>query len=79
MAKSTVEKYRIRPPRSPSPIWKAFLDNHVEDLVSIDFFVVPPVKFKALFVLIVLAHERRRIVHPTSPRIPLRSGWLSRC
>jgi transposase InsO family protein len=48
---------------SPSPTWKAFLDNHVKDLVSIDFVVVPTVKFEILYVLIVLAHERRRIVH----------------
>ena len=63
MAKSTVERYRIRANGSPSPTWKAFLDNHVKELVSIDFFVVPTVKFQILFVLIVLAHERRRIVH----------------
>jgi Integrase core domain. len=30
---------------------------------SVDFFVVPTVTFRMLFVLIILAHERRRIVH----------------
>jgi transposase InsO family protein len=35
----------------------------VRDLVSIDFFVVPTIQFKVLFVLVVLAHRRRRIVH----------------
>jgi transposase InsO family protein len=39
------------------------LDNHVKDLVSADFFVVPMVMFKVLFVFVVLAHARRRIVH----------------
>ncbi|MCP5041819.1 MAG: transposase family protein [bacterium] len=63
VAKSTVEKYRIRANGSPSPTWKAFLDTHVKELVSIDFFVVPTVRFQILYVLIVLAHERRRIVH----------------
>ncbi len=58
-----MEKYRIRANGSPSPTWKAFLTNPVRELVSIDFFVVPTVKFQILFVLIVLAHERRRIVH----------------
>lgn len=33
------------------------------DLVSIDFFIVPTVRFEILYVLIVLAHDRRRIVH----------------
>ena len=35
----------------------------MQDLVSVDFFVVPTVSFKVLFVLFVLAHARRRIVH----------------
>jgi transposase InsO family protein len=63
VAKSTVEKYRVRSTKPPSPTWKAFLNNHVSDLVSIDFFVVPTVKNKVLFVLVVLAHHRRRVVH----------------
>ncbi len=63
VAKSTVEKYRVRPKKLPSPTWKAFLKNHVRDLVSIDFFVVPTVRFKVLFVLVVLAHHRRKVVH----------------
>lgn len=63
VAKSTVEKYRVRPWKPPSPTWKTFLNNHVKDLVSLDFFVVPTVTCKVLFVLVILAHERRRIVH----------------
>lgn len=63
VAKSTVEKYRVRSGKPPSPTWKVFLNNHVRDLVSIDFFMVPTVRFKVLFVLVVLAHHRRRVVH----------------
>ena len=64
VAKSTVEKYRVRPRKAPSPTtWKAFLNNHARDLMSIDFFVVPTVRNKVLFVLVVLAHHRRRVVH----------------
>jgi transposase InsO family protein len=63
VAKSTVVKYRIRTTGSPPPTWKTFLDNHVRDLVSTDFFVVPTVRFQILYVLVVLAHQRRRIVH----------------
>ena len=63
VAKATVEKYRIRPTKPPSPSWRAFLDNHVKDLVSVDFFVVPTVTFRVLFVFVVLVHARRRIVH----------------
>jgi putative transposase len=63
VAKSTVEKYRVRPRRPSSPIWKTFLKNHVKDLVSLDFLVVPTVTYKVLFVLVILAHDRRQVVH----------------
>ena len=63
VAKSTVEKYRRKSPKPSSPTWKAFLTNHVQDLVSCDFFTVPTATFRVLFVFIILAHDRRRIVH----------------
>jgi putative transposase len=63
VAKSTVEKYRVRSRKPPSPTWRAFLKTHVMDLVSLDFFVVPTVAFKVLFVLVILTHHRRRVVH----------------
>jgi putative transposase len=63
VAKSTVDKYRVRSRKTPSPTWKAFLKNHINELVSIDFFIVPTIRFKLLFVLIVLAHSRRKVLH----------------
>jgi putative transposase len=63
VAKSTVEKYRLRPRRPFSPTWKTFLNNHLMDFISMDFFVVPTATCKVLFVLVILAHERRRVVH----------------
>jgi putative transposase len=63
IAKSTVEKYRPPVRKPPSPTWKAFLSNHVKDIVACDFFTVPTVQCRVLFVFILLAHERRRIVH----------------
>jgi putative transposase len=63
VAKSTVEKYRPRPKKPASPTWKIFLKDHVQELVALDFFVVPTVTFRILFVLVILAHDRRRIVH----------------
>ncbi|MEN8107360.1 MAG: hypothetical protein ABFS22_05070 [Pseudomonadota bacterium] len=76
VAKSTVEKYRVRSRKPPSPTWKAFLNNHVRDLVSIDFFVVPTVRNKVLFVLVVLAHHRRRVVHFNVTEHPI-SQWTA--
>jgi transposase InsO family protein len=63
VAKSTVEQYRPRVRTPSSPTWKTFLTNHVEDLIACDFFTVPTATFRVLFVFIMLAHERRRIVH----------------
>ncbi len=63
VAKSTVEKYRIRVRRPPSPTWRAFLANHAPDSISLDFLTVATVRFEVLFVLVVLAHDRRRVLH----------------
>ena len=56
---------RLMPKRRnpPSRTWRTFLDNHVNDLVSIDFFVIPTATFRVLFVLVILAHDRRRVMH----------------
>ena len=39
------------------------MENHIGELVSIDFLTVPTLSFRVLFVFVVLAHERRRVVH----------------
>ncbi len=63
VAKSTVETYRPRRDTLPSPTWRTFLDQHLKELAAVDFFVVPTATLKVLFVFVVLAHDRRRIVH----------------
>ena len=63
VAVSTVAKYMPRRRKPPSPTWRAFLENHLKDLVALDFFVVPTATFGVLFGLVVLAHDRRRVVH----------------
>jgi hypothetical protein len=72
IAKSTVEKYRPKPRKPSSPTWRTFLKQHMRDTVAIDFFTVPTVRFRVLFVLVVLVHDRRRVIyfnvteHPTA-------------
>ncbi len=63
ISQAAVSKYLVRPRRPPSQTWRTFLDNHLGSLISVDFFVVPTVMFKVLFVFVVLAHHRRRVVH----------------
>jgi len=43
--------------------WKTFLHNHAKELVAIDFFTVPTATFRVLYVFLVLAHERRKVLH----------------
>src|SRR6516162_6773629 len=43
--------------------WMTFLRNHVGQLVSIDFFTVATIRLRVLYVFIVLAHDRRRVIH----------------
>ena len=39
------------------------MSNHVKDIIACDFFTVPTVQCRVLFVFIMLAHERRRLIH----------------
>ena len=69
VAELTVAKYMHRTSPRPTPTWHAFLTAHARELVAIDFFVVPTLTFRLLFVF-------RR----PSPRPPpwVRPGALSR-
>jgi len=62
ISEATVSKYMPRRRKPPSQTWRSFLENHVSDLVSVDFFTVPTVVFNIMFVFVVLAHDRRRIL-----------------
>jgi putative transposase len=63
IGETSVAKYMARHRQPPSQTWRTFLNNHVRALVSIDFFTVPTIRFQVVYVFLVLAHERRRVVH----------------
>jgi hypothetical protein len=63
IGESSVSKYMVRNRKPPSQTWRTFLENHAQQLVSIDFFTVPTIRFQVLYVFLVLAHDRRRILH----------------
>jgi len=63
VGETSVSKYMVRRRNPPSQTWRTFLENHVKDTVSIDFFTVPTIRFQVLYVFLVLAHDRRRILH----------------
>jgi putative transposase len=72
MGETSVPKYMVRRRKPPSQSWRTFLENHVKNLVSVDFLTVPTVRFQVPHVFLVLAHDRRRVVyfnvtaHPTA-------------
>jgi putative transposase len=63
VSQATVAKYMARQRKPPSQTWRTFLNNHVKELVSTDFFVVLTLSFRVLYVFIVLVHDRRRVLH----------------
>jgi transposase InsO family protein len=63
VSQATVSKYMLRPRRPPSQAWRTFLNNHAKDLIALDFLTVPTATFRVLFVLVMLTHNRRRLVH----------------
>jgi transposase InsO family protein len=65
-----------RHPRPPSQTWRTFLTNHASQIMAADLFVVPSVTFRLLFVLIILAHDRRRIVHVAVTEHPT-AAWTA--
>src|ERR1035437_10058191 len=63
IGETSVGKYIARTQKPPSQNWRTFLENHVKTMVSVDFFTVPTIRFQVLYGFLVLAHDRRRIVH----------------
>jgi hypothetical protein len=48
------------------------------DLLSVDFFTVPTVTFRVLFVFVVLSHSRRRVSTQYSPSLVVHCQGLER-
>jgi putative transposase len=76
VSERTVSRLVQRPHRPASQTWRTFLTNHVGTLASIDFFTVPTFTGRVLFVLVVLMHHRRRIVHVNVTEHPT-AAWTA--
>jgi len=77
VSQATVAKYMVRRRGTPSQNWRTFLRNHGEGIAAIDMFVVASASFRLLYVMIILAHDRRNIVHAAVTEHPT-AAWLSR-
>ncbi len=76
ISERTVSRMLRRLRRPPSQTWKTFLHNHLGQMVSIDFFTVPTITMKVLFVFIVLEHRRRQVLHFNVTEHPT-AAWTS--
>jgi hypothetical protein len=77
VSQATVAKYIVRRRGTPSQNWRTFLRNHAEGIAAIDMFVVASASFRLLYVMIILAHDRRKIVRTAVTEHPT-ATWLSR-
>jgi transposase InsO family protein len=77
ISEATVAKYMVRRRGRPSPTWRSFLRNQAAGIAAIDMFVVASGSFRLLYVMIILAHDRRKIVRFDVTRNPT-AGWLAR-
>jgi hypothetical protein len=59
VGETSVGKYMVRRRTPPSQTWRTFLDNHLKTLVSVDFFVVPTIRFQILYVASPRGNPRR--------------------
>ena len=77
IAQSTVAKYMAKSGRGRSQTWKTFLQNHAAGIAAMDFLIVPTIGFKLLFVLVLLRHQRRRLISLTVTTNPT-AEWIAR-
>ena len=77
ISETTVAKHMIKRRGPPSQAWRTFLDNHAKATIALDFFTVPTATFKVLFVLVILSHNRRRILHFNATEHPT-AVWTAR-
>jgi transposase InsO family protein len=63
VSERTVSRILRTVKRPPSQTWKTFLQNHIGEIVAIDFFTVPTIRLRVLFVFLVIEHQRRKVLH----------------
>src|SRR6202163_961013 len=77
VSQATVGRYLPWRPKAPSPSWRSFLQNHMHDTAAVDMLVVVTARLQLLYALVVLGHERRKVIHFDVTRNPTQ-GWLAR-
>ena len=76
ISERTVSRIMRTVPRPPSQTWKTFLRNHLDQTVSVDFFTVPTIRLRVLFVFLVLELRRCEVLHFNVTEHPT-STWVA--
>ncbi|MFP6581427.1 MAG: integrase core domain-containing protein, partial [Candidatus Hydrogenedentota bacterium] len=53
------------------------MKNHMAEMVSVDFLVVPTIRFRMLYVFVILRHANRQVIHFNVTANPT-AEWTSR-
>ena len=77
VSQATVAKYMVRRRGALSPTWRSFLRNQAEGIAASDMFIVASASLQLFYVMIILAHDRRKIVR-TAVTEHATAAWLSR-
>src|SRR6267154_2427474 len=77
VSQATVGRYLPWRPKAPSPSWRSFLQNHRHDTAAVDMFVVVTATLQLLYAVVVLGHERRKVIHFDVTPNPTQA-WLAR-
>ena len=78
VSQTTVAKYMVKRLGNPGgQSWRTFLENHRDGIASMDFIIVPTIRFKLLYCLVILDHARRKIIHYAVTAVPTAS-WVAR-
>src|SRR3984893_3491422 len=77
VAQSTVAKYMAKRRPGSGQTWQTFLCNHLAGIGAMDFLAVPMINFRLLFVLVILRHERRRLISLSVTDRPT-AEWIAR-
>ena len=70
-----VERIRPEPRRTGSQTWSTFLRNQAKGIAAVDLLTLPTVRFEILYVFVILAVERRRLVFASVTTNPT-AFWL---
>src|SRR5262249_50001062 len=74
----TVQQYRRRgPARPPNQSWRTFLRNHRPHIWAVDLLTVQTLAFRTLYVLVLVSHARRGLVHVNVTATPT-AAWVWR-